>query len=112
MGHSGDLSTVAISPDGQTLPSGNYDRTIKLWHLETGRELHTLTGHLHGVDSVAFSPDGKTLASGSDYEGIIKLWHLETGRELRTLTLSAEGCISVAFKLRWADSCWWLELRH
>jgi len=64
---------VAFSPDGKVLASRSDDRTIKLWDVQTGRALQTLTGHSHYVNSVAFSPDGKVLASRSDDE-TIKLW--------------------------------------
>ena len=38
---------------------------MKLWQVDTGKELRTCTGHEDRVFSVAFSPDGKILASGS-----------------------------------------------
>ncbi|MBK1988440.1 hypothetical protein A0J48_012975 [Sphaerospermopsis aphanizomenoides BCCUSP55] len=33
-GHSGLVWFLAISPDGQTLVSGSWDNTIKIWRLE------------------------------------------------------------------------------
>ena len=66
---------MAFSPDSQTLASSSYDRTIKLWYLQSGQLLHTLAGHNKTVWSVAFSPDGQTLASGSANE-TIKLWSM------------------------------------
>ncbi|TRV43164.1 MAG: WD40 repeat domain-containing protein [Microcystis panniformis Mp_MB_F_20051200_S6D] len=64
--------------------SGSLDKTIKLWNVETGKEIRTLKGHDSYVWSVNFSPDGKTLVSGSG-DNTIKLWNLETGKEIRTL---------------------------
>ena len=29
--HSGDINSVAFSPDGKTIVSGSYDQTIKVW---------------------------------------------------------------------------------
>jgi len=66
------------------LASGSSDKTIKLWDVATGSELHTLTGHSSEVNSVTFSPDGKTLASGSD-DAKTKLWNTTDGQELASL---------------------------
>ena len=82
-GHSNVIQSVAISPDGKTLASGSSDKTIKVWHLDTGELLHTLTGHSKCVHSVAISPDRQMLASCGDQT--IKIWNLNTGQLLRTL---------------------------
>ncbi len=50
-GHSNNVKSVAIAPDGKTLVSGSRDNTIKLWDLQTGQELRTLTGHSSSVRS-------------------------------------------------------------
>ncbi|MEH1885909.1 WD40 repeat domain-containing protein, partial [Nostoc sp.] len=74
-GHDSSVFSVSFSADGKTLASGSYDKTIKLWNLETGKEIRTLKGHDSSVFSVSFSADGKTLASGSG-DKTIKLWNL------------------------------------
>ena len=83
-GHDNLVISVNFSPDGKTLVSGSWDKTIKLWNVETGKEIRTLKGHDELVRSVNFSPDGKTLVSGS-LDKTIKLWNVETGEEIRTL---------------------------
>ncbi|MTJ13271.1 hypothetical protein FJR11_11860 [Anabaena sp. UHCC 0187] len=95
-GHSDRVTSVAFSPDGQTLASGSDDKTIKLWNVPTGSLLQTLTGHLNWVMSVAFSPDGRTLASGSN-DKTIKLWNVTTGKLLQTLSGHSLSVNSVAF---------------
>ena len=68
--------SVAISPDGDTLVSGSWDNTIKIWNLTTGKLQQTLQGHEDNVNSVAISADGNTLFSGSS-DGTITLWRLK-----------------------------------
>jgi WD40 repeat protein len=55
------------------LASGSRDNIVKLWSLESQKEVTTLQGHSYAV---AFSPDGKYLAFGSE-ENILKLWSVE-----------------------------------
>jgi WD40 repeat protein len=66
------------------LASGSQDKTVKLWSLESQKEVTTLQGHSKSVLSVSFSPDGKYLASGSD-DKMVKLWSVESQKELTTL---------------------------
>jgi WD40 repeat protein len=90
-GHSDHVSSVAISSDGQTLASGSWDNTIKLWNLHTGNLLHTLDAHSSSVLFVVISPDGQKLASGHSGGlldrsfGSINIWDLNTGELLHNI---------------------------
>jgi WD40 repeat protein len=89
-GHTSGITSLAITPDGQTLVSSSYDKTIKLWNLKTGQLTNTLTGHNSWVRSIAISPDGQILASGGgsldpNTDTNIRLWNLQTGKLIRTI---------------------------
>jgi WD40 repeat protein len=93
-GHKGRVYSIAFSPDGQTIASSSYDKTIKLWNLK-GELIRTFDGHLDAVYSVSFNPNGKIIASGSA-DGTIKLWQFD-GKFLRTLIGHSDRINSVAF---------------
>jgi WD40 repeat protein len=94
------ISSIAISPDGQTLvsSSNSYGGNIKIWDLSTGLLISTLKAQGVGVSVVAISPDSQLLASGGD-DGSIKLWHLALGEELGTFSGHFGRVFSVAFSV-------------
>jgi WD40 repeat protein len=69
------------------------DKTLKVWDLETGRELRSLQGHSDPVYGVAASPDGQRAVSVSD-DNTLKVWDLEVGTTVVTFTcdVSAQCC--------------------
>jgi RNA polymerase sigma factor (sigma-70 family) len=76
---------MALSPDGRTLAVGGWDKTIRLLHVSSGKQVHRLEGHRGPVRALAFSPDGRLLASGGG-DKAVRVWDVATGREVRQLT--------------------------
>src|SRR6266545_476933 len=58
-GHKDAVWCVALAPDGRRAASGGKDRTVRLWEVETGREVRTLPAQAQEVRALAFAPDGK-----------------------------------------------------
>ncbi len=72
---------VIFSFDDQLIISGSYDKTIKIWEKESGKEFQILKGHSHSVNSVAISKDNKYIISGSS-DKTIKIWETENYKEI------------------------------
>jgi WD40 repeat protein len=64
---------VAFSPDGRCLVAGGEGYTIKIWDVQTGRELDPLRGHTGDVCAVAFSPEGRWLATAGE-DTTVRIW--------------------------------------
>ncbi|CCX14312.1 WD40-repeat-containing domain protein [Pyronema domesticum] len=77
-------SVRAISAHGDTLVSGSYDHTVKVWKISTGEILHTLRGHTQKVYSVVLDHQRNRCISGS-MDNMVKVWSLDTGTVLYTL---------------------------
>jgi WD40 repeat protein/serine/threonine protein kinase len=89
-GHEHGIMSVDVTGDGRIAASGGIDGTLRLWDLDTGRCMRTITGpgrispHLRAVDVVQLSEDGtRVMASGRD--GSAHAWSVDTGESLYSL---------------------------
>ncbi|KAI9337828.1 hypothetical protein BDR26DRAFT_1008460 [Obelidium mucronatum] len=95
VGHDKGVNSTVVSHDGQTVVSGSYDNTVKLWSAQTGECIKTLVGHSHSINSVAISLDGQTVVSGS-YDNTVKVWSVQTGECIKSFGGHSNSVSSVA----------------
>ncbi|KAJ5082942.1 hypothetical protein N7532_011985 [Penicillium argentinense] len=77
-------SVRAIAAYGDTLVSGSYDCTVRVWKISTGHVLHTLQGHSLKVYSVVLDPKRNRCISGA-MDHMVKVWSLDDGSLLYNL---------------------------
>lgn len=77
-------SVRALAAHGDTLVSGSYDSTVRVWKISTGETVHRLHGHTQKVYSVLLDHKRKRCISGS-MDNMVKIWSLETGSLLYNL---------------------------
>jgi WD40 repeat protein len=82
----GQGTVAALSSDGKLLTS-LYSGKIRLWDVESGKQLQERTSHEETAYSIAFSPDGTRLASASEGDDAVRLWDARTGEQVRALSM-------------------------
>jgi WD40 repeat protein len=104
--------SLAISPDGKQIVTGNEKRTADVWDIPTGKNMMTLKGYLNQVDEriltdsymywaalvneAKLSPDGRFIAVGRTGNNA-KLIEFKTGKVFKTLTGHKSMVISLCF---------------
>ena len=83
IGHEGSITEATVSSDGRILVTGGIDTNIKVWDLDSGKLLRTLSGHGAPIASLALSRDGLRLISASFWCGI-KIWDVKNGQLIAT----------------------------
>ncbi|KAL7621796.1 SCF ubiquitin ligase complex subunit cdc4 [Parahypoxylon ruwenzoriense] len=81
-GHTHSVRAIAAHAD--TLVSGSYDNTVRVWRISTGETVHVLQGHTQKVYSVVLDVARNRCISGS-MDSFVKIWDLETGSCIHTL---------------------------
>ena len=97
MGHNAPVQTLAWSPDGQYAASASDDRTVHIWHPQTGKLLYMHVGHTAAVMALCWSPDSKYLASAG-VDGTVQIIDIAK----RRVQFVYRGHHTVIYALAWS----------
>jgi WD40 repeat protein len=87
---------TCFSPDGRSYLAGGDVGPLRLWDVETGRQLQEFKGHDGWTAQAAFTPDGKQVLSGGAQDRCLRLWDVTTGGQVRVFTGHTDAVLSVA----------------
>ncbi|ETN99207.1 G-protein beta WD-40 repeats containing protein, partial [Reticulomyxa filosa] len=73
-----------IGGNGYTICSGLSDTTIRIWDIETTKQLNVFRGHYYSANSVKYGSNelGNTILSGSSDESV-RLWDIRSNQQIR-----------------------------
>ena len=92
-GHDAPVTALAVA-DGRQFLSCSFDKTVRLWDVDTANEVRRLTGHEGPVLSLVMLDSRRVLSSSKDQT--LRLWDVETGQELRRFVGHEGGVTSLA----------------
>jgi len=87
-GHEGDVVDIAFSHRGDLLASGGWDGMVRLWEVESGRQLANCRGNYQFC--LHFSADDRFLGLAYEDDGRLGKWQIAPGKELRVLSYDPE----------------------
>lgn len=90
------FDSVAFSPNNKILAANN-NQDIKLWDIESGKEIAKLSGHSDKVTCVAFNPQNERIIASCSYDKTIKVWDIDSTRCLGTLTVHRDAVYTLPF---------------
>lgn len=96
-GHSDGVMCVQFCDILKIVITGSFDKTIRVWDLNTGKEIRQLIGHSRCVRALQFD-DAKLVTGAMD--NTLKIWNYNTGQCIRTLEGHTGGILSLHFDSR------------
>ncbi|WVO20858.1 uncharacterized protein IAS62_002158 [Cryptococcus decagattii] len=97
VGDGGDVYNVKWRPNREDqVVSASYDRILRSWDIETGKQLRTFSGHGQSTLAIAYDSTGNTIASGSK-DKHVRLWDAVGGVCTNTMTDCLGEIASVEF---------------
>ncbi|KAJ7194937.1 quinon protein alcohol dehydrogenase-like superfamily [Mycena pura] len=84
-GHTDAIVWAETSPDDKIVATSSWDKTVRIWSMDSAETLHVLQGATNQSWAGAFSPDGELIAAGAG-DKMVRIWNVGTGELLHTLS--------------------------
>ena len=96
--HTGEVNSVAWSPDGNRLASGGKDQHIRVWNPLSGQELISFRSDSEEIYSIAWSSIEGRIVTGSDYKHhTVTLWDVKTARAVSSNDIHTGGIFEISW---------------
>lgn len=101
--HDNSVFSVKYAPNGKHLWSGGRDAHLKIWDLETFKNINAQPAHWYTINHITFDPSGR-LAATASRDKTIKIWDTENFKLLKVIDTIRHGChINSVNKLLWSS---------
>jgi WD domain, G-beta repeat len=94
MKHDGPVTSVAFSPDGNTIATGSGYRTVQLWNTYSGDAIGPPLSHQETLFTIAFAPDGRTIVTAA--KDAIRVWNFADSKAVGQLLLTIRNANYIA----------------
>ena len=74
---------LCVTPDGKRCVSGSMDSTLRVWDIDSGKNLITVKGYKERIVSMAITPDSTCCFCGYS-DGTLRAWDIVSGKCLKT----------------------------
>lgn len=89
-GHTNDVDSFILHPDGRRFLSVSADNTARIGNIDGSGETIVLRGHTHKLIEGDFSPDGRKVVTASA-DGTVRVWNADGSNEPLVLRVTPDS---------------------